>query len=233
MSIGLQLVFLGVNLIGTFSFVLLSPMILARTGENELILGSVLSAGAIGGVVGGGLLSAWGGPRRKIHGVLISMTLMGLLGDLVLGLGRGLIVWALAAFILHAIIPVLNGSNQAIWQAKVPPDVQGRVFATRVLIAQAAVPLAMLVAGPLADRVFEPAMQFGGSLAPIFGWLVGVEPGSGMSLMFVFAGIFGGAIGLFGYLFRPVRQVEDLLPDHETDAMATVESVAAESAATA
>jgi len=71
-------------------------------------------------------------------------------------------------------------------------------------------------------------MQTGGSLAPIFGWLVGVEPGSGMSLMFVFAGILGGAIGLFGYLFRPVRLVEDLLPDHESDALTTVESVGAE-----
>jgi MFS transporter, DHA3 family, macrolide efflux protein len=31
--------------------------------------------------------------------------------------------------------PLVNASNQAIWQAKVAPDVQGRVFAVQRLIA--------------------------------------------------------------------------------------------------
>lgn len=64
---------------------------------------------------------------------------------------------------------IINGSNLAIWQSKVPPDVQGRVFAVRRLIAQVTSPLGVLIAGPLADFVFEPAMRFQSALAVLFG----------------------------------------------------------------
>jgi MFS family permease len=215
--LGLQLIFFGVNLTATFGNTVLSPMILARTG-SELILGSVLSAGGVGGVVGGLLLSLWGGPKRRVHGVLLGMAASGLLGQVLMGLGQSPLVWMAANFLFILFIPVLNGSNQAIWQAKVAPDVQGRVFATRRLIAQITAPLAMLMAGPLADRVFEPAMMPGGALAATFGSLVGTGPGAGMALMFVFAGLFGAAVGLGGYLFPAVRNAEDLLPDHKVAA---------------
>jgi hypothetical protein len=112
-------------------------------------------------------------------------------------------------------LPIINGSNQAIWQAKVPPDVQGRVFATRLLIAQTSVPIAMLLAGPLADRVFEPGMAVGGSLATTFGQWVGTGPGTGMALMFIISGILGVFVGLGGYGARVIRNAEDILPDHD------------------
>jgi hypothetical protein len=118
-------------------------------------------------------------------------------------------------FLFVFFIPFLNGSNQAIWQAKVAPDVQGRVFATRRLIAWLVSPLARLVAGPLADQVMEPAMAEGGKLAPVFGGLVGTGPGAGMALTFVITGLLAAATGLSGYLFPVVRDVEDILPDHE------------------
>ncbi len=72
-------------------------------------------------------------------------------------------------------------------------------------------------AGPLADSVFEPAMMPGGSWEPLFGWLVGSGPGAGMSLMFVIAGALGMLVGLAGYAFPFVRNVEDLLPDHSVE----------------
>jgi len=213
--LGLQLVFFTINLIATFGFTVLAPMILARTDNNEIVLGSVQSAGAIGGVAGGLLLSVWGGPRRKVHGVLLGMVLASLSGELLMGLGRDLYLWAAAAFFGSFFIPILNGSNQAIWQAKVAPDVQGRVFAVRRLIAQITAPVAMLLAGPLADHLFEPAMRSGGSLAPVFGGLVGTGVGAGMSLMFVIAGVLGAVAGLGGYAFSAVRDAEDILPDHD------------------
>jgi hypothetical protein len=149
---------------------------------------------------------------------------LGMIGTLLIGLGRdlnlfsqqlpALYIWSLGAFIGTFFNPIINGSNQAIWQAKVPPDVQGRVFATRALIAQISVPLSMLLSGPLADAFFEPGMMPDGGLAPIFGGLVGTGPGAGMSLMFVIAGVLGMLVGLAGYAFRSVRHVEDLLLDH-------------------
>ena len=213
--LGLQSVFFAINFVATFGFVVFAAMILARTGSDKIILGTTQMAFGIGGVVGGVLMSTWGGPKRRVHGVLLGMALAGLLGHVVLGLGQSLAIWSAGAFFTMFFIPIINGSNQAIWQAKVPPDIQGKVFAARRMIAQISAPLAMLIGGPLADRVFEPAMASGGAFARMFGPLVGTEPGSGMALMFVFAGILAVAVGLGGYLFPSVRNAEDLLPDHD------------------
>jgi len=214
--LGLQLVFLSTNLIGTVSFTLLAPMILARTGNDELVLGSVQSIIGIGGVVGSALLSIWGGPARRVHGVLLGMALEGFLGILVMGLGRSPLVWGIGAFFLSFFLPMINGSNQAIWQAKVAPDVQGRVFATRRLIAQISAPVGMLMAGPLADYLFEPAMMSGGRWEDALGNLVGSGAGAGMGLMFVITGVLEALVGLGGYLFPAVRDAETRLPDYDS-----------------
>jgi DHA3 family macrolide efflux protein-like MFS transporter len=170
--LGLQLVFLVVNFAGVFQWALQSPMILARTGQDSRALGIVLSAAGIGSVIGGLVMSAWGGPRRRIHGVLGGMTLECLLGIMLMGLARALPVWALAGFLTMLFVPIVNSSNQAIWQVKVAPDVQGKVFAARRVIAQFSYLLGFIAAGPLADRLFEPGMQAGGGLPRMFGgWL--------------------------------------------------------------
>ncbi len=215
--LGLLLVFLVVNLTLSISFTLLAPMILARTSNNSMVLGAVQSAFGVGGVVGGLIMSAWGGPRRRINGVLIGMALQFVFGQTLMGLGRGLYVWAAAAFSTLFLLPIVNGCSQAIWQGKVPPAVQGRVFATRRLIAQISNPVGTVLAGPLADYVFGPAMMPGGILTPIFGWLVGAGSGAGISLMFVITGALGTIVSIGAYAFRKIRNVEDILPDHDID----------------
>lgn len=214
--LGLQLTFFFINLTSTLAMILLAPMILARTNNNELIFGSVQSAAGVGGLIGGILLSTWGGPKRRVHGVLLGMVASSLLGQALMGIGQSLPIWLMASFFISFFVPVLNGSNQAIWQAKVPPDIQGRVFSVRRLIAQITAPLAMLMAGPLADQIFEPAMMPGGALANTFGGLVGTGQGAGMALIFVLTGIAGTLVGLGGYLFPAIRNAEDILPDHDS-----------------
>jgi len=213
--LGLQLVFMVGNFFATLAFTLLAPMILARTGNNALIFASVETAGAIGGVIGGLAMSAWGGPKRRVDGVLSGWTLSGLFGVTLIGLGRALPLWAAGNFISAFLIPLINSSNQAIWQAKVVPDLQGRVFATRRLIAWFVTPIATLLAGPLADNVFGPAMNADTPMSAAFGWLVGTGPGAGMSLIIVFCGLAMSLVGLGGYGVRVVRQAETLLPDHD------------------
>jgi MFS family permease len=214
--LGLQLVFLAGNFFNALAYPVLAPMILGRTSNDEIIFGSVLSIGAIGGVIGGLLMSSWGGFKRRIHGVLLGWILAGFLGQMVAGLGQSLLVWALGIFVISFFTPMLKASNQAIWQSKVPPDVQGRVFATRRLIAWFAIPLGHLLAGPLSDRVMEPAMVEGGILAQLFGPLLGIGIGSGIGLLFVITGILVGLSGLAGYLIPIVRDVEAIIPDHDT-----------------
>ena len=210
----LQLSFFASNLIASVSMTVWTPMILARTGDSATTLGIVNTVSAIGGVIGGALMAAWGGPRRKIYGVLWGMVSVSALGIMLMGFGRTLPVWIISGFLGSLIIPFLNGCNDAIWQAKVPHDVQGKVFGTRLMIAQVSVPLAMLTAGPLADLVFEPRMVTGGTLTRVFGPLVGVGRGAGMALMFV---LFGGAallVSVASFMVRDIRDVEVLIPDY-------------------
>lgn len=213
--LGLQTLFMIGNFFSTMAYTLIAPMILARTDSNALIFGSVQTAGAVGGVVGGLAMSAWGGTKKKVHGVLTGWFIAGLFGTTLLGLGRGLPMWALGLFIGASTIPLINSSNQAIWQAKVAADLQGRVFATRRLIAWFVTPIATLLVGPLADLVFEPAMSKPSFLSANFGRLVGVGAGAGMALIIVFSGLAMAGVGLGGYGVRVVRDVESILPDHE------------------
>ncbi len=212
--LGLQSIFLLGNFFSSICYILFNPMVLARTGNNELVLGTVNSIGALGGLVGGALMSAWGGTRRKIHGVLSGWGISGLFGALA-GVGRTPLVWTVSRFLGTLTVPFINASNQSIWQAKVAADLQGRVFSIRRLIAWVSMPLATLVAGPLADNIMEPAMAEGGSLANTFGWLVGVGPGAGMALIIVFASLASSMVGFCGYFFPVIREVEKKTDNNE------------------
>ena len=136
-------------------------------------------------------------------------------GMFLFGLGRSLPVWVITSFFAALINVCINASNQSIWQAKVPPDVQGRVFSARRMIAQVVGPVGILLAGPLADRIFEPAMREGGSLTGTFGWLVGIGPGAGMALLTVICGILIMIIAATAYRVYAIRNAEDILPDHD------------------
>ena len=214
--LSLQLVFLTGNFFIGVPLAVQAAMVLANTGSNEKALALVNSAGAIGGVIGGLAMSAWGGPKKRVHGVLMGWFVGSLSGGVLMGLGRGIPVWAVASFLGMFFVPIINGSNQAIWQAKVPPDLQGKVFSIRRLIAWFVSPLAMLVAGPLADKILEPAMRNPQSLlASSLGWLVGTGAGRGMALLFIIGGGLAALVGIGGYAFRLLREVDTLLPDHD------------------
>jgi hypothetical protein len=144
------------------------------------------------------------------------MILSGLLGQALMGVGQGLAIWATAAFLSQLFIPILNGSNQAIWQSKVPPAIQGRVFSVRRLIAQITAPLTTIFIGPLADRVFEPAMMPEQPLAEALGWLIPPGPGAGMALLLVISGLLAALVGVSGYMVTAVREIESIIPDHDT-----------------
>ena len=213
--LGLQSVFMVGNFFLNLAFVVLSPMILGRTGSDEWVLGSVRSAGAIGGLMGGLLMTAWGGLKRRVNGVLVGWLCIGVFGSTVVGLGRAPPVWMSGVFLASVSSAVIDSSNQAIWQAKVPPEVQGRVFSVRRLIAMLMAPASQVLAGPLSDRILEPAMAEDGRLVPLFGWLVGTGTGAGMALQFVWCGLLVTLTALLACLIPAIRNVERILPDHD------------------
>jgi len=213
--LSLLLVILGLNLVGGFSQSLFSPMILLRTNNNSTSLGAVSSAYAIGGVVGGLIVSAWGGFKKRIRGMLIGWSLYALFGLILFGVGRSLYVWIPVAVLASMTFPLTQSASNAIWQAKVAPDIQGRVFSARRLIAWLVDPIMPVVTGLMADYVTEPAMKSQAGLGNLFGWLVGNTPGSGMSLQFVFSGAAYLLVVAVAWFLPLVRNVETSLPDHD------------------
>jgi MFS family permease len=226
--LGLQLVFFVGNLFAGIQWTLFAPMILARTSQNSLIFGSVQTAGAVGGVIGGIIMSAWGGTKKRVHGVLFGHILIGIAG-MFLGVGIGLPLWIPAIIAVNLLVPWINASNQSIWQSKVAPDLQGRVFSARRLIAWFANPLTPIIAGTLADFVMEPAMRTSSGLSNAFSWLVGTGPGAGMGLLMVFVNFGVILVGLTGYFVPAIYHAETILPDH--DQLAKAPESAAEIAA--
>jgi len=224
--LGLQLTFFVGNLFSGIAFTLLAPMILSRTLNDSLMLGSTQSAGAIGMVIGGVAMSAWGGFKRRVHGVLVGWIVAGI-GTAIIGLTGGLTTWITGLVIFSLVIPLMNGSNQAIWQAKVAPDVQGRVFSARRLIAWFTNPISPIIAGTLADFVVEPQMRTASLLSETFGRLVGTGPGAGMGLIIFFCGAITIFIGVVGYFIPAIHNAETILPDHDELARAEAEPVPA------
>nr|WP_281291136.1 MFS transporter [Hyella patelloides] len=205
---------LSSNLFGSASMALVSTSILARSGNDGTVLAGVQSAMGIGGLVGATVLSIWGGFNRRINGLLLGVGLQNI-GQILLGLGRGHLIWSIAAFGAAFASPFKGSSNQAIWLSKVKPDIQGRVFATRYLIAQITTPIGAVIAGPLADRFFEPAMMREGALAGIFGGVFGTGTGAGIAMAYTLFSCCGLSLALIGYTLPILRNVEDTVPDYD------------------
>jgi DHA3 family macrolide efflux protein-like MFS transporter len=213
--LNMQLVFFWGNFISAIAFTVVGPMFLARTQTNSALFGVFNSVASIGGILGGLLITLWGGPKRRVIGVLLGWSLFGMLGLGFLGFGQSIVLWMIGSFFGSFTTPMVNSSNQAIWQSKVPPDIQGKVFSVRRVIAQITAPLGTLLGGVLADYVMEPALQPGGSLAPSLGKFFGTSQGSGMSLMIAICAILVFLVGIVGYLTPTVRNIETALPDHD------------------
>ena len=211
---GLLLLYFALNLLMSLSGAVLSPMILARTGNNELVLGTVQMLFGVSGIVGGALVSIWGGPKRKMLALFIAIIVTSLFGSVVLGVGRNLLVWGIGAFLTTLLLPMGNEANHAIWQSKIPRHLQGRVFSARILIGQIGGVVGIPLAGALADHVFEPLMSGTSPRAQVLVPLVGRGPGAGMGLMFV---LFGAAGAIAGFAYRPIREIERILSDVDPD----------------
>ena len=208
--LGILVIFTLVNLFAALTYYgVLPAMILARSGDSEIALGTVQSVLGVGGVVGGLLLTLWGVPRKRLPGFLLATAASFMMGDFLFAIGRSLPAWVVAAFLSAVLLPLLLSCYELIWQARVAHDVQGRVLAAKNMVQVASMPLGYLAAGLLADRVFEPAMAAGGRLAGVFGPLVGTGPGAGLGLMFACTCILGLATGLSGFLFPAIRHIED------------------------
>ncbi|AFY47244.1 arabinose efflux permease family protein [Nostoc sp. PCC 7524] len=207
---GLLIFFTISNFAVSTSEVLFTPLVLSFASVKTL--GMVLSIGGSGMLIGSITMSIWGGLKRLIYGVLSFEFLLGI-GIFLVGIQTSVILITIGGFIAFFSIPMFQSSSNAIWQTKVAPDVQGKVFAIRRMVAWSSRPLAYLVAGPLTERVFEPLITVNGPLAGSIGKIIGTGTGRGLGLMFMVMGILIMLITIIAYQYAPLRLVEDELPD--------------------
>ena len=213
--LGLLFIYAGVNFVLAFENVLAIPLIVSFASETAA--GAVLSAAGFGMLAGSLMVSAWGGPkRRRIAWIMGGIAVSGL-GVMAVGVRRSLLVITVSYVILMLLAPVVNTTSQVIWQLKVAPGMQGRVFSLRRMLAQVASPLAIVAAGPLADRVFEPLFAPGGGLAGSMGRVIGTGPGRGVGFMILLAGLGTILMAGIGWLHPRIRHLETEIPDQITD----------------
>ncbi len=202
--LALLTVFLLTNFFGGFSNTLFSPLILSKTGNSSIALGVVQTSFGIGGLIGGLIMTIWGGPKKKVYGVIFGITLIGI-STLFLGLSKTVIPLSTFGFIMSVLNVIANSSSQAIWQSKIPPQLQGRVFSARRVIAQLVGTIPMISSGPLVDKVLvrlfnEPNFLTG---------LIGFGKQGALSSLTIFSGFFIFLVGVFSFMNRLVLSVDD------------------------
>jgi len=163
----------------------LTPLLITNHFKGGAVqLGWWLSSFAIGNVVGGAILGAWGGFKRKIVTAHLVLILMGASTAMV-GIVRAdmFLIGLVANTITGLLQPIINGSYGATLQAAIAPEMQGRVFAFIFSAAMLVSPIALIVAGPFADNF-------------------------GMQLWFLIAGVTCILIGLAGFASSDVMTME-------------------------
>jgi len=184
---------------------LLTPMVLLLASPDAL--GGVLAAAGVGMFVGSFTMSLWGGSVPRIRGILLFELISGA-AFVLMGARPWVVLIGAGAFVAHTTISIIDGSSCAIWQSKVPRSMQGRVFSVQQMLVSAASPAAYLLAGFLAESIFEPSLATDGAAAQFLRGVIGSGPGRGMGLMFILMGIVKLLISGLMWANRSIRVVE-------------------------
>ncbi|HEX3682343.1 MAG TPA: MFS transporter [Bryobacteraceae bacterium] len=207
--IGLLSIYASNKFLFSIACVVVAPLLLSFSTPARL--GMQYAISGCGLLLGGLAITAWGGPRKRIHGVL-AFSFLGGVCMAAHGLRPSFALTAVAGFVLFLMLPVISSSNNSIWQAKVPAGLQGRCFAIQRLVFNASTVLGFCLAGPLSKYVFEPLLAPGGPLARSVGWVLGVGPGRGLGLMFIALGALMSFAAVAAYSLPVIRNI-DAMPD--------------------
>ncbi len=131
----------------------LTPLQVARTfGEDVWRLTAIEVAFSSGMLLGGLLMSVWGGFKNRIHSMILSVYLIGI-NQILLGVVPWFWIYVAVMVVVGVTLPIFNTPAMTLLQEKVDEAFLGRVFGVLSMISSGFMPLAILVFGPLADRV--------------------------------------------------------------------------------
>ena len=186
---------------------MISPFILGRTGNNQPVLGAVESFTALG-VLAGSLIVTMTKPVKKRIPLIFITTGLIFFGNVIQSLTSQPWLWCAAAFGSYLFAAVMNVNMDTLMREKVPLEMQGRVFSAKSTLQNFTIPIALLLGGVLADKVFEPFMLTDSPTQQILSGLFGTGKGAGIGLMFFIVGIAGILIS-FTRLRKPVYRELD------------------------
>ena len=202
-----------INFLLSGPITLSTPYIITLTGSEET-LGLLLGAMNAGIVVGGVLMMVFGGTRPRVHGIMLGL-LFRAAWLAVYGLARTPTTLGTALFFIFFTNALVDASFMSILQAKVPPNMQGRIFALLFQMMYIANPISLFLTGPLVDKILEPAISQ--RSWRLFEPLVGNRPGSGMGLLMFIAGTLMFISTALIYGWSKTRSTESDLPDFKAE----------------
>ncbi|NCC76244.1 MAG: MFS transporter [Clostridia bacterium] len=131
----------------------LTPLQVARSfGEDVWRLTAIEVAFSSGMLLGGLVMSVWGGFKNRIHSMILSIYLIGI-NQILLGGVPWFWIYVAVMVVVGVTLPIFNTPAMTLLQEKVEDAYLGRVFGVLSMISSGFMPLAILVFGPLADRV--------------------------------------------------------------------------------
>jgi len=192
------------------NLVLITPRVLSIAPVTSLgLVGAAAGFGTVLGSIGMGI---WGGPSRRVAGIVAAAGMFGC-ALIIVAAARSATIIALGVCVLDAASPVLVGCYHAIIQTKIPFRMQGRVLGVVRACALAPAPIAFILAGPIADHVISPLMR----VAPkgpvsLFG-LVDAGPGASAAALTGLMGVAAILAATVGRFTPRLWQLEQLVPD--------------------
>ena len=203
--LNLLLLFVLINVSLSIFWVVYTPYLLSFT--TTYALGKCFAAGGIGILVSGLFFSAYGDLKHKVNGVLAGAILAGLCMVL-FGILHASFFMYLVAFFHGFAIPMMNISNQTIWQIKVPTIYQGRVFSIRKMIALGINPIAIFLSIPLTTLIFKPIID--NSSNTYLKTLWGIGPTGAYGLMISSLGVLCIIVAIALLLIWKITQIVQL-----------------------
>jgi hypothetical protein len=201
----------AIGFVGVTTEVLLAPYVLSL--GNAAHYGIVQSGGSLGFLVGGLLLTLLGSPAKVVRIIIALETLICVSGAFI-GLVPATWVVVPLVFVYFATVAFCDGTIMTLWQRKIRPELQGRVFALKDTLTTALMPIGVMVFSPIAEFWLEPNLRVGGAWATGLGSIIGVGPGRGIGLLFVASNVLCLPIIVVALVSKHLRRVDTDIPDH-------------------
>lgn len=209
--INLIAVFSILNFIANVAMVLIGPLVMSNF--NTQIYGIVNSVSGVAMVIGGIISGIIPSKNHKVKSIFISLSICAI-GMIVMGINYHWIVISIGFFLFMFPTPYANGTLGSLFQLKIETKMLGRIGALVDALMKIITPIAIILAGFLADKVFNPLLKVGGTLDnTIISKIIGSGNGRGIGLMFVICGLTLLIICVYMLLNKDINKLEILNPD--------------------